>query len=175
MSVKIGKFIAERRKKMDMTQEELAEKLGVSSKSISRWENNVTMPDLSLLTIIAKELKVEISELLNGRKMTQEELVRLRETIDKLIKHPYHQKKSKINKLRLCINIGLICLLIVLIEKVLCILKIIQNDGIIGIITSIILIIGIILNIISFYSIVHKEFKINLIPFSKDEKNYEYD
>ena len=46
---KIGNFIAELRKEKNMTQEQLAEKLGVSNKSISRWENGVTMPDYSLL------------------------------------------------------------------------------------------------------------------------------
>ena len=45
---KIGRFIAECRKKQKLTQAQLAEKLGVTSKSISRWENGKTMPDVSL-------------------------------------------------------------------------------------------------------------------------------
>ena len=48
---KIGKFIAELRKEKNMTQEQLAEKMGVTDKSISRWENGKTMPDISMLNI----------------------------------------------------------------------------------------------------------------------------
>ncbi len=54
---KIGKFISELRKENNMTQEQLAEKMGVTDKSISRWENGKTMPDLSMLPILANELK----------------------------------------------------------------------------------------------------------------------
>ena len=68
---KIGKFIAELRKEKNITQEELADILGVNVKSISRWENGKTMPDLSLLSILSRKLNVEISELLNGRRMTK--------------------------------------------------------------------------------------------------------
>ena len=60
---RIGKFISELRKEKSMTQDQLAEKLGVTDKSISRWENGKTMPDLSMLTILSRELNVEISEL----------------------------------------------------------------------------------------------------------------
>lgn len=95
---KIGKFIAELRKEKNMTQEQLAEVLEVNVKSISRWENGKTMPDLSMLPILANELNVEVSELLNGRKMTKEELFELKDTIERLIE--YSQKevidKSKV-------------------------------------------------------------------------------
>lgn len=75
---KIGKFIAELRKEQNMTQEEFAEKLGVTNKSVSRWENGKTLPDLSMITILAKEFHVDISEILNGRKMSTDELIELR-------------------------------------------------------------------------------------------------
>ena len=78
---KIGKFIASLRKEKNITQEELSEILGVNVKSVSRWENGKTMPDLSLLPILSNELNVEISELLNGRRMTKEELIELKDTI----------------------------------------------------------------------------------------------
>lgn len=87
----IGIFIAELRKEKNMTQEQLAEVLEVNVKSISRWENGKTMPDLSMLPILAKELNVEVSELLNGRRMTKEELIELKGTIEQLIK--YSQKE----------------------------------------------------------------------------------
>lgn len=53
--VRIGKFISELRKENNMTQEQLAEKMGVTDKSISRWENRKTMPDLTMLPTLANE------------------------------------------------------------------------------------------------------------------------
>lgn len=63
---KIGNFIQDLRKKNGFTQEELAARLNVSSKSISRWENGKNMPDLSLLISISKELGITVNELISG-------------------------------------------------------------------------------------------------------------
>lgn len=70
---KIGKFIAKLRKEKKLTQEQLAEKLGVTSKSISRWENGNTMPDVSLFEPLCKELNITINELLSGKKIKKDE------------------------------------------------------------------------------------------------------
>lgn len=69
----IGAFIAECRKQKHMTQEELAQLLGVSNKSISRWENGRTMPDLSLYQPLCQALGVQVSELLEGKHLVDEE------------------------------------------------------------------------------------------------------
>ena len=66
---KIGLFIAKCRREKNMTQEDLAEKLGVSNKSISRWENGKTMMDISLFEPLCNELDISIIELLNGEKV----------------------------------------------------------------------------------------------------------
>ncbi len=66
---KIGLFIAKCRREKNMTQEDLAEKLGVSNKSISRWENGKTMMDISLFEPLCKELDISIIELLNGERI----------------------------------------------------------------------------------------------------------
>ena len=63
---KIGKFIAKLRKDKNMTQEELAERLGVNSRSVSRWENGKCMPDLSLLVPLSKELDTNVNDLMSG-------------------------------------------------------------------------------------------------------------
>lgn len=63
---KIGKYIAENRKKRNITQEQLAEKLGVTSKTISRWENGNYMPDISMLKPLSEELGVTLNDLLSG-------------------------------------------------------------------------------------------------------------
>lgn len=62
----IGKFIAKLRKEKKLTQEQLAEKLGVTDKSISRWENGKTMPDYSVVQQLCEILEVTVVELLNG-------------------------------------------------------------------------------------------------------------
>lgn len=66
---KIGLFIAKYRREKNMTQEDLAEKLGVSNKSISRWENGKTMMDISLFEPLCNELDISIIELLNGERI----------------------------------------------------------------------------------------------------------
>lgn len=71
--VKIGKFISECRKNINLTQEQLAEKLGVTSKSISRWENGKTIPDYSLLESLCKILNVNMLELLKGEKENKDD------------------------------------------------------------------------------------------------------
>ena len=70
--IKIGKYIAENRKKKNMTQEQLAEKLGVTSKTISRWENGNYMPDISMLKPLSEELGITLNDLLSGEKVEKE-------------------------------------------------------------------------------------------------------
>ena len=64
-SKKIGSFLKELRKEIGITQEEFAEKLDVSSRTISRWETGTNMPDISLLVNIAEIFNVSISEIIN--------------------------------------------------------------------------------------------------------------
>ena len=65
--VKIGKFIAELRRKNVLTQEALGEKLGVTNKTISRWENGNYMPDIEMIQLLAREFKVSDNALLIGK------------------------------------------------------------------------------------------------------------
>ena len=69
---KIGKFIQERRKIKELTQVELAEKLGVSNRTISSWENGNSLPDYSMFQDLCNELDISINELLSGEKLTEE-------------------------------------------------------------------------------------------------------
>ena len=73
---KIGKFIALNRKNKGLTQEQLAEKLGVTNKTISRWETGKYMPDLSLLKPLSEELGITLNELLSGEKIEEEKIVK---------------------------------------------------------------------------------------------------
>lgn len=69
--IKIGKFIASQRKKYNLTQKELAYRLGVTDRSISKWENGICMPDLSLFEPLCKELNISYNELLSGEKIEE--------------------------------------------------------------------------------------------------------
>lgn len=89
--VKIGKFIADKRKEKKLTQQQLAEKLGVSDRAISNWENGKNMPDISLFPIISKELDVTVNDLMSGEKVDKKEYQEKFEeniiyTIDKTVK-----------------------------------------------------------------------------------------
>lgn len=89
---KIGKFISEKRKDKKLTQSELAEKLGVTDKSISNWENGRNMPDLSLFKPICEILDISINDLLSGEEVPKNEYQeRLEENIISTIN--YSNKK----------------------------------------------------------------------------------
>ena len=62
----IGKYISLKRKQKNMTQEQLAEKLGVSNKTISKWETGKCMPDYSIVKNLCDELEITVAELLDG-------------------------------------------------------------------------------------------------------------
>ena len=109
--IKIGKFIAENRKKKNMTQEQLAEKLGVTSKTISRWENGNYMPDISLLKPISEELSVTLDDLLSGEKVEKEQYQeKLEENIINTIDYT-NQKVNEKNRFLgiILIVFGILC------------------------------------------------------------------
>lgn len=64
--ISIGSFITKKRKEKNMTQETLAERLGVSNKTISKWETGKCMPDYSVIEPLCKELDITVAELLDG-------------------------------------------------------------------------------------------------------------
>ncbi len=70
--VKIGRFIADRRKKANLTQAQLAEKLGITDRAVSKWETGKTMPDSSIMLELCGILKISVNELLSGEKIAME-------------------------------------------------------------------------------------------------------
>ena len=72
--IKIGRFIAECRKKVNLTQMQLAEKLGITDKAISKWERGITMPDTSLMLELCDILCISVNELLRGEKNNMENI-----------------------------------------------------------------------------------------------------
>ncbi len=92
--IKIGKFIAESRKKVGFTQAELAEKLSITDRAVSKWETGKSLPDSSIMLELCKELKISVNELLSGEAIQMEkydenvektmlELVKQKEEADK--------------------------------------------------------------------------------------------
>ena len=96
--IKIGKFIAELRKTKNMTQQQLGEKIGVSSKTISKWETGKGMPDLSSLKPLSDCLEISINELLSGEKIDEEKYTdKLEENIINTIEYSDKQVNNKKN------------------------------------------------------------------------------
>ncbi len=92
---KIGKFIAKLRKQKNMTQQELAKKLGVTDRAISKWENGRGLPDYSLLQNLCDALSVSINELFSGEKISKENYKKkAEENMSKLINDNYNKKKK---------------------------------------------------------------------------------
>jgi len=70
--IKIGRFIAERRKKEDLTQMQLAEKLNITDRAISKWETGKSMPDSSIMLELCGVLKITVNDLLSGEVVTMD-------------------------------------------------------------------------------------------------------
>lgn len=92
--VKIGRFIAERRKNVGLTQMQLAEKLNITDRAVSKWETGKAMPDTSLMLELCDELKISVNDLLSGEVVSMEnynvkmeqnllEMIRQKENADK--------------------------------------------------------------------------------------------
>lgn len=78
---KIGNFIATKRKEKDLTQKDLADKLGVTDKAVSKWERGLGCPDVSILELLSKALDVSILEILKGR-IIEDEIIKVTEMND---------------------------------------------------------------------------------------------
>ena len=104
---KSGKFIAKLRKEKNMTQENLAEKMGVSINAVSKWERGLSFPDVALYKKLCKELDINIEELINGEKDKSEEAKE--KAIFSAIKEK-EKIKSKSRKIQIIFSI--ICIII---------------------------------------------------------------
>lgn len=110
---KIGKFIFELRKEKKMTQQELADKIGVTDRAISKWENGRGMPDLSLMKPLCDVLGITLNELISGERIEKKELQKKsEENILKTIN--YSNKKTKFFKIFLGCLITIFLLLVLM-------------------------------------------------------------
>ena len=92
--IKIGKYIAGKRKSLGMTQKQLAEKLGMSDKSVSKWERGVCLPDVSVYKELCSILGISLNEFLAGEDIAQEKMIQKSETnIIEVIKDNINKEK----------------------------------------------------------------------------------
>ena len=115
--IKIGKFIAECRKKNNLTQAQLAEKLFISDRAISKWENGKSMPDSSIMLALCKELKITVNDLLNGEIVSMENYNE--QTEKRLIEMVKEKEQADKQLLRLEIVIGILSCLVLFIPIIL--------------------------------------------------------
>lgn len=99
MNEKIGKFIAQARNQMGLTQKELAEQIGVSDKTVSKWECGKSVPDISYLDSLCKALSINMNELISGQRLTETDYSsKAEENIMALMKENKRIKKSTVVK-----------------------------------------------------------------------------
>lgn len=109
---KIGKFIAERRKAAGLTQMQLAEKLNITDRAVSKWETGKSLPDSSIMLELCKELKITVNDLLNGEVVTMENYDKNAEKA--LLEMIKEKEKADRHLLRLEIVIGMLSVFILL-------------------------------------------------------------
>lgn len=105
-----GVFIAALRKEIGITQQELAQKLQVTAKAVSRWETGKGYPDITILPEISNVFNVSVNEILNGKRCKKDET---EEICEETILNAYHQAKKelKMKKLKfLTLLIGMVCI-----------------------------------------------------------------
>lgn len=112
--IKIGGFISEIRKEHNMTQRELAEKLGITDRAISKWENGRGLPDVSLMKPLCETLGITVTELLNGERTSEIESVNtVEETVlDVLVDRENQVKEKNRIKKRVRIVVKVLCCII---------------------------------------------------------------
>ena len=107
--IKIGGFLKELRKEKELTQEQLAENFGVSSRSVSRWENGNTMPELSILVELADFYEIDIKEIIDGERKSEIVEKEEKETLLKVAEYADKQKRQAILKAVIIFSLEMIC------------------------------------------------------------------
>lgn len=116
--VKIGKFIKTLRREKNLTQEQFAEEMNVSRRTVSRWETGNNMPDLDVLIDMADFFDVDLRELINGEKEGKKMDSELKETLEIAADYADEEKKKKMRKITILFITGYIGLVfIILIER----------------------------------------------------------
>ena len=108
---KIGTFLKELRKEKELTQEQLAETLNVSRRSVSRWETGSNMPDLDLLVEMADLYQVDLRELLNGERKNEQMNEEMKETVLQVAEYSNAEKQRSTKIVRVYFVLGILALI----------------------------------------------------------------
>ena len=110
--IKIGGFLRDLRKEKELTQEQLAEKFGVSSRSVSRWENGNTMPELGILVELADYYEVDIKEIIDGERKSEILEKETKETLLKIAEYVDNQKRQAVIRAIVFFSLEMVCCVI---------------------------------------------------------------
>lgn len=110
--IRIGRFLKELRKEKGLTQEQTAERLNVSGRTISRWETGKNMPDISLLTEIAELYGVSIPEIISGERKSENMNEEVKETAEVMASYANAEKETMIRSIRNESIIGTVAIVI---------------------------------------------------------------
>lgn len=114
---KIGSFLKELRKEKGMTQEQLAEHFGVSDRTVSRWENGNNMPDLDILIEISDYYEIDLREILNGERKSENMNKEIKETVLQAVDYTNTEAEKYNKRVRICNAIALFLILIYTLMK----------------------------------------------------------
>ena len=105
---KIGSFLRELRKENNLTQEQLAEQLGVARRTISRWETGNNMPDLDILVELSDLYSVDLREIFNGERKSERMDQELKETVLQVADYSSEEKGRMLRRMQILFVVGLI-------------------------------------------------------------------
>ena len=105
---KTGGFLKELRKEKEMTQEQIAEQFNVSSRTVSRWENGNNMPDLDILIEISDFYEIDLREILNGERKSENMNKDMKETVLQAVDYTNTEAEKYNKRVRICNSIALL-------------------------------------------------------------------
>ena len=105
---KIGIFLKELRNEKKLTQEQLAEQFNVSSRTVSRWENGNNMPDLDILIEISDYYRVDLREILNGERKSEDMNKEMKETVLQAVDYANMEAEKYNKRVRICNAIAML-------------------------------------------------------------------
>ena len=149
---KIGRFLKVLRKEKNMTQEQLAEILNVSGRSVSRWETGSNMPDLGVLVELADFYGVDIKEIIDGERKSENMNYEEKKTIEKIVEYTGSEKQKKARKINRYFILGLACIVVVLLDHQFNVLSYIFRNNVDDFVSGMLCGLGLLFEFIGFYN-----------------------
>ena len=168
--VKIGKFLQKLRKQNGLTQEQLAEQLGVARRTVSRWETGNNMPDLDILVELSDLYSVDLREILSGERKSERMDQELKETVLQVADYSNEEKARLLRRMHWLFIAGLVGFAVFLVITLLGLESTSPYEGIgsfgLGIAFAV-LVLGVFFT--GRYALKIREFKIRLLDKSKED------